>query len=76
MTWLIFRVGAVFISMNNYFTPMVGIVIGVALLDEVLSLTTLLAFVLILIGVAVTSMPRRPPPADPEPCDGPAPPHL
>ena len=59
MAWLIFRVGVVFISLNNYLSPMVGIVLGISLLDEVLGLTTLLGFVLILTGVAVTSRPKR-----------------
>ncbi len=73
MAWIIFRVGAVFLSLSNYLVPMVGIVLGITLLDEALSLSTLAAFALIMTGVAVTTRPRRRRPAD---LEKPAPPQL
>ncbi len=72
MAWIIFRVGAVFLSLSNYLVPIVGIVLGITLLDEVLSLSTLFAFALIMTGVVVTTRPRRRRPAD---LEKPAPPH-
>lgn len=59
MAWVIFRVGAVFLSLSNYLVPLVGIALGITLLDETLSLWTLFAFALIMTGVAVTARPRR-----------------
>lgn len=73
MAWIIFRVGAVFLSLSNYLVPLVGIVLGITFLDETLSIGTLFAFGLIMAGVAVTTRPRRRRPADPE---KPTPPQL
>ena len=73
MAWVIFRVGAVFLSLSNYLVPMVGIVLGITLLDETLSLSTLFAFALIMTGVAVTARPRRRRLAD---LENPTPPQL
>jgi drug/metabolite transporter (DMT)-like permease len=64
MAWVIIRVGAVFLSLSNYLVPMVGVVLGIFLLDEVLGVSTLLAFALIMTGVTVTTRPKRRPPED------------
>jgi len=73
MAWVVFRVGAVFLSLCNYLVPMVGIVLGITFLDESLSLATLFAFALIMTGVAVTTRLKRRRPAD---FEKPAPPQL
>ena len=73
MAWLVFRVGVVFMSLNNFLAPIVGIALGMSLLDEVLSLTTLIASVLILSGVALTVWAKRRPAQE---LEKPAPPQL
>lgn len=73
MAWVVFRVGAVFLSLCNYLVPMVGIVLGITFLDESLSVSTLFAFGLIMTGLAVTTRPRRRRPAD---LEKPTPPQM
>ena len=59
---LLFRIvatiGATFVSLTNYLVPLVGVVCGIVFLDESFGLSLLLAFLLILGGIALAQ--RRP----------------
>ncbi|MEE8371610.1 MAG: EamA family transporter [Sphingomonadales bacterium] len=58
LVWIIFRAGAVFFSMSNFLMPLFGVTLGIAFLDEALSVEAIGAFILIMAGVALTT-PRR-----------------
>lgn len=63
MVQLINRIGVTFMSMNNYLVPGIGVIWGVALLNEAVTGQTFGAFALILSGVALASFnARRGPP--------------
>lgn len=59
MMRLVFRTGATFLSINNYFVPAVGTALGVMVLDEHLTLTMIAGFALILAGVALATFRLR-----------------
>lgn len=63
---LVARAGATFTSLNNYLVPPVGAVCGVLILGETIADTAIAAFVLIVIGLFITT--RQPPaPSAPAP---------
>lgn len=57
---LIDNEGASFVSLNNYIIPCLGVVWGILLLDEVVTVRSLSALVIILIGIAVATRKRTP----------------
>lgn len=59
LVWIIFRAGAVFFSMSNFLAPLFGVILGLTILDEALSIGAIGAFILILAGVGLTTPRRR-----------------
>jgi drug/metabolite transporter (DMT)-like permease len=51
---LVFRTGATFTALNNYISPMFGVMIGVLLLGEHITRHMIFAIILILSGIAIT----------------------
>jgi len=59
LVWLLGRVGATFVSLNNYLVPLVGTGLGVGLLGEPIGMATLAGLLLILAGVLLTQQVQR-----------------
>lgn len=59
LVWLLGRVGATFVSLNNYLVPLVGTGLGVGLLGEPVTPGVILGLVLILTGVLLTQHAQR-----------------
>jgi len=59
LVWLLGRVGATFVSLNNYLVPGVGSVLGVTVLGERFTLGAAVGMGLILLGVLLTQHAQR-----------------
>jgi len=59
LVWLLSRVGATFVSLNNYLVPLVGMLLGIGLLGEPFTAGAALGLVLILAGVLSTQWAQR-----------------
>jgi len=59
LVWLLGRVGATFVSLNNYLVPGVGTLLGVSVLGERFTLSSALGLGLILLGVLLTQHAQR-----------------
>jgi len=59
LVWLLGRVGATFVSLNNYLVPLVGMLLGIGLLGEPFTAGAALGLVLILAGVLSTQWAQR-----------------
>lgn len=59
LVWLLGRVGATFVSLNNYLVPLVGTGLGVGLLGEPVGAASLMGLALILTGVMLTQHAQR-----------------
>jgi drug/metabolite transporter (DMT)-like permease len=56
---LVSRAGPAFTSYNNYLAPVAAVFCGVVFLGEVLTLRAVLGVILVLAGVAISTLRRR-----------------
>lgn len=58
LIWLLARVGATLVSLNNYLVPVTGSILGVVFLNENFSWSSFFGLVLILTGILITQRVR------------------
>ncbi len=58
LIWLLARVGATLVSLNNYIVPVTGSILGVAFLNESFSWSSFFGLVLILTGILIAQRVR------------------
>ena len=59
---LVERAGATFAALNNYVTPLIGLMLGALVLGEPVNLTSVLGLALVIVSIVITGNAAKPSP--------------